>query len=87
MGQWVRFQVIDNGTGIEPQVQSRIWERGYSGRSSSGLGLSFVRSVVERSGGHVELCSTVGEGTTITLCLPKEGADHGSESECVDPVH
>jgi signal transduction histidine kinase len=79
--RWVRFRVIDNGTGIPPKMQSRIWERGYSGRNSSGLGLSFVRSVVERVGGRIDLCSTEGAGTTITLWIPREGANYEPESE------
>jgi signal transduction histidine kinase len=78
---WVRFQVADNGTGIPPQMQSRVWERGYSGRASSGLGLSFVRGVVERVGGHIDLSSAEGTGTTITLWIPKEGANYEPESE------
>lgn len=78
---WVRFQVVDNGKGISPEKQEEIWNRGYSGTSSSGLGLSFVQNVVERTEGKVGLVSTVGEGTTITLWIPKEGEKHGSDPE------
>lgn len=83
---WVRFQVIDNGKGIEEQKLQDIWSRGYSGTDSSGLGLFFVRSVVERMGGMVDLWSAVGKGTVITLCIPKE-EQNGTETERDDPVH
>lgn len=83
---WVRFQVIDNGKGIEEQKLQEIWSRGYSGTDSSGLGLFFVRSVVERMGGMVDLWSAVGKGTVITLCIPKE-EQNGTETERDDLVH
>ena len=69
---WVRFQVIDNGKGIPEQKLKAIWSRGYSGTDSSGLGLFFVRDVVERLGGRIDLWSAEGKGTVITICIPKE---------------
>ena len=84
---WVRFRVADNGKGISKENQGLIWSRGYSGRSSSGLGLTFVRSVVERAGGKVEMKSRLGEGTTVTLWIPKEGEQHGTESQAHDSMH
>ena len=84
---WVRFQVMNNGGGIPEEKQAEIWNRGYSGTASSGLGLSFVRNVVERANGKVRLCSRVGEGTTITLWIPKEGEHYGSDPKDDDLVH
>lgn len=84
---WVRFQVMDNGGGIPEEKQAEIWNRGYSGTASSGLGLSFVRNVVDRANGKVRLCSRVGEGTTITLWIPKEGENYGSDPKDDDLVH
>ena len=84
---WVQFQVMDNGGGIPEEKQAEIWNRGYSGTASSGLGLSFVRNVVERANGKVKLCSRVGEGTTITLWIPKEGEDYGTDPKDDDSVH
>lgn len=69
---WVRFQVIDNGKGIAEKKLKDIWDRGYSGDDSSGLGLFFVRDVVERLGGQVDLWSEEGKGTVITICILKE---------------
>lgn len=73
---WVHFQVIDNGRGISPEKQKNIWERGYSGTSSSGLGLAFVRGVVERVGGRIEMESEVNVGTTISLIIPEGGNNY-----------
>lgn len=84
---WVRFSVMDNGRGISPEEQESIWNRGYSGVSSSGLGLSFVRNVVERANGRVELSSRLGEGTTVTLWIPKEGEENESTPEPHNSVY
>lgn len=75
---WVHFQVIDNGCGIPPEKQESIWERGYSGTASSGLGLAFVRGVVERVGGRIEIESKVNIGTRVSLIIPEGGNDHES---------
>lgn len=74
----IRFRVMDNGVGIPKDKQKAVWNRGYSDTRSSGLGLPFVRSVVERVGGRIELSSEKGEGTVIDLILPEEEADYGT---------
>lgn len=71
---WVHFTVADNGIGISPERQASVWERGNSGTDSSGLGLAFVRSIVEQQGGEATLQSRVNEGTEITITIP-EGAE------------
>ena len=65
----VRFTVADNGVGISPERQKSVWGRRTSGEGSSGLGLAFVRSIVDRLGGEVTLCSKVNEGTHITITI------------------
>ena len=70
---WVRFQVIDNGKGIAEQKLKEIWTRGYSDAGASGLGLFFVRNVVERLGGKIDIQSAEGKGTVITIEIPREG--------------
>ena len=65
----MRFTVADNGVGISPERQKIVWSRGNSGEGSSGLGLAFVRSIVDRLGGEVTLCSKVNEGTHITITI------------------
>ena len=75
----VRLTVEDRGYGIPPEDQERVWEKFYrvarDGRikeeESTGLGLSFVREVVERHGGRVFLESEVGHGSKIGFTLPR----------------
>jgi signal transduction histidine kinase len=67
--------VTDNGPGIPPDVQDRVfdWFETHplgSRHRGAGLGLSIVRSFVELHGGTVTLDSTVGEGTTVTCTFP-----------------
>jgi signal transduction histidine kinase len=75
----VRLTVEDRGYGIPPEDQDRVWEKFYrvsrDGRvkeeESTGLGLSFVREVVEQHGGRVFLESAVGHGSKVGFTLPR----------------
>ncbi len=71
------FEVSDNGEGIDPEEQGRIFERFYQSdrrlsraHEGCGLGLSIVRSVVKAHGGTVSVASTLGLGSTFTVRLP-----------------
>ena len=67
----VEVTVADAGAGIAANDVPHIWEPFWSGRpDGTGLGLSLVRSVVERHGGRVDVASASGEGTTMTVFLP-----------------
>ena len=70
-GQEVRFLVRDNGSGIPQELLDEIWKRGFSRRNSSGLGLSFIKQVVEQCGGQVSLESVENQGTVVTVVLPR----------------
>jgi signal transduction histidine kinase len=70
----VRFR--DNGYGIPPAEQDKIWTRLYRGDKSRsqrglGLGLSLVKAVVEAHGGQVSVASEVGQGSEFKVCLPR----------------
>jgi len=76
-GAMLTFSVADCGDGISPEHLPRLTERFYrvdSGRSRSvggtGLGLSLVKHIVDRHRGHLEIRSTVGTGTTVSVLLP-----------------
>ncbi|HOJ74071.1 MAG TPA: ATP-binding protein [Phycisphaerae bacterium] len=78
-GPHVVLEISDNGCGIPEDQQSRVFERFYqverarSGSSrGTGLGLSIVRHAVAAMGGKVELRSTPGEGTTVSVFIPQE---------------
>ncbi len=72
----VEVRVADNGMGISESEQGRIWERLYRGdRSRSqkglGLGLSYVKAVVEAHGGRVAVHSGLHQGSTFIVRLPR----------------
>jgi heavy metal sensor kinase len=72
----VVITVRDTGTGIPAGEIPRIWERLYRGDKSRsqrglGLGLSLVRAIIRAHGGRIEVESTVGEGSSFVMHLPK----------------
>lgn len=76
----VSFSVEDEGIGIAPSEQHRVFDKFYRISSAYrqdsqgyGLGLYHVRTLVERSGGDVTLESMPQRGTHITITLPKHG--------------
>lgn len=73
----VVVSVIDTGIGIRPLDQAQLFTRFYRveksrtrERGGSGLGLSIVKTALEKVGGSIEIQSTFGEGTTVTLSFP-----------------
>jgi signal transduction histidine kinase len=75
----VRLCVEDRGFGIPAEAKDRVWEKFYrvvregqeKDEESTGLGLSFVREVVEQHGGTVDLDSEVGRGSKFSFTLPR----------------
>ena len=75
----VRLCVEDRGYGIPAESKDRVWEKFYrvvregedKDEESTGLGLSFVREVVEQHGGAVDLESEVGRGSKFSFTLPR----------------
>ena len=76
-GASIVIQVRDRGVGISPEKIRRIWELGYSGRHSTGLGLAFTRQVVENHRGTIEIESEEGHYTEVTIVLRKEEKGNG----------
>jgi signal transduction histidine kinase len=66
--------VSDNGGGIAPADQARVFDRFHRTAEGGelGLGLPLARQFVEAHGGRIELASEPGEGTTITFRLPRK---------------
>jgi PAS domain S-box-containing protein len=71
---WVAIGVTDDGPGMSEEVRRRCLEPYFSTKPlavSTGMGLPFVHGLVKGAGGRIEIASTMGEGTSITLVLPK----------------
>jgi signal transduction histidine kinase len=70
-GEEVLVEVVDDGPGIATEVRARLFEPFFTTREKgSGLGLAVVSQIVEENGGHLELESAEGEGTTFSMYLP-----------------
>jgi signal transduction histidine kinase len=64
--------VSDDGEGMGPEVREKAFDPFFSTREEgTGLGLPLVRRIVEQHGGVVEIASSAGEGTTVTLVFPQ----------------
>ena len=74
----LRLEVKDDGIGIPPEQQEKVWQRFYqvdpsrSAGNGAGLGLSMVRKIAQAHGGSMSLESIPGLGSTFTLHLPLE---------------
>ncbi|BHH84535.1 hybrid sensor histidine kinase/response regulator [Desulforhopalus sp. 52FAK] len=71
--EYVRIKVSDSGTGIAPDAIKSIFDPYYTTKAQgegTGLGLSLVHGIVEKSGGKVRVESQLGIGTTFSVYLP-----------------
>lgn len=76
----LEIRISDNGEGMDPSVQSRIFDPFYSTKASgNGLGLPITQQIIEEHGGRITCESLPGKGTTFRIVLPV--ADDGSLTE------
>jgi PAS domain S-box-containing protein len=76
-GDYVVISVTDTGVGMPEQVKARAFDPFFTTKGigkGTGLGLSMVYGFVKQSGGHVQIESRVGEGTTVALYLARAAA-------------
>ncbi len=69
--RWIIFDVADTGDGMDEDTLSHIFEPFFSRspRGGTGLGMLIVKNIVEAHGGHIEIRSVKGEGTTVSVRL------------------
>ena len=75
-GIYHRFDLVDNGPGIAPEMHQRVFElfgksKSSSGQTSSGIGLSIVRKLLEQNGGDIALESANGQGAKFSFIWPR----------------
>ncbi len=86
-GQYVVLSISDTGKGIESDVLDRVFEPFFSTKpigQGTGLGLSQVYGFIKQTGGHVKIDSVPGQGTTITLYLPRAHVEEASAGQHAD---
>jgi PAS domain S-box-containing protein len=75
-GDYVALRVSDTGTGMAPEVVSRAFDPFFTTKplgQGTGLGLSMVYGFARQSDGQVRIHSAPGQGTTVTIRLPRRG--------------
>lgn len=69
--RWVRVEISDTGSGMNREIQSRMFEPFFSTKETNiGLGLTAVYGIVKQHGGEVEVSSQPGRGTVVRIYLP-----------------
>lgn len=73
----VKFAITDNGIGMSKEVQKKVFDRFFRAQGGDlhdvkgfGLGLNYVKAIVDKHEGSIDMDSDPGKGTTITISLP-----------------
>ena len=80
-GAYVMVSVTDTGSGMPEEIIDKVVQPFFTTKppeAGSGLGLSMIYGFVNQSGGHMNISSQVGSGTTVKIYLPKSQADHST---------
>ena len=89
-GDYVRITVADTGAGIAPEHIERVFEPFFTTKpvgKGTGLGLSQIFGFARQSGGHATISSQVGEGTRVSMFLPRSaGAAARAAERLAAPV-
>ena len=83
-GDGVVLTISDNGPGIDPRISELVWDDFFTTKSrGSGLGLAFVRRIVNAHEGVATLRSALGTGTSVRLWLPSQQPRLTSSDESI----
>lgn len=81
-GDTVTLDVEDDGSGMDARTRDQAFDDFYTTKATgTGLGLAFVRRVVEAHDGRVALVSIEGSGTRVTMTLPTKGATRPADGD------
>jgi signal transduction histidine kinase len=72
-GDYARISVSDTGTGMDDEILHRVLDPFFTTKgvgSGTGMGLAMVYGIVSNHGGALDISSSPGEGTTVTVYLP-----------------
>ncbi len=73
-GEYVQLSLSDDGCGIAQPILEHIFEPFFTTKKNGtglGLGLATVHQAVKQNGGHIEVASTLGQGTVFTIFFPR----------------
>jgi len=78
----IRFEVADNGIGMDHETKKNLFSSPFStkGEKGTGLGLLVTEKIVKENGGDIEVESQSGKGTSFTIFLPYREAQKGANT-------
>ncbi|MGY5354476.1 hybrid sensor histidine kinase/response regulator transcription factor [Wenyingzhuangia sp. IMCC45467] len=85
--QFIKIKIKDQGKGITPEDQQHLFQRFGKSENSSGIGLFYVKELINCHKGTIKVDSVVGQGTSFIITLPIEKSYYSDEEIEVEDIH